>query len=151
MMFQSHVLLGVLLFIVFKGLFFGGNEVVFFFLVMLGSILPDIDSQHSKVNRWSGIFGVVIAFFFKHRGVFHSLPIYLGLFFLMREWIGVYYASGLFLGYLAHIIGDGISKEGVKPFYPFSFFHFRGPMRVGGWLEKIIFVVMFGLIVWQFT
>ncbi len=150
MLFQSHVLLGVIFFLLVRNWFSGGNEIVFFLLVLLGSVLPDIDSSKSRVNKWSGIFGVIVGFAFRHRGIFHSLLFHLLLFFIVRSFFGVYYASGLFLGYLAHLVGDGISKGGVKVFYPFSSYKVRGFMKVGGFVEGLLFVVMFLLILWQF-
>jgi len=139
MLFNTHILLGITLFIVIKDFFKGGNEIVFFLLVLLGSIFPDIDSPNSKINQWSGFIGKIVTLFANHRGVFHSLPLYLILFFLITFFWSKYYASALFIGYLAHIIGDGITRGGVKIFYPFSFFKIRGPVKVGGYFEWVIF------------
>ena len=150
MLFHTHILLGVVLFLLIKDLFVGGNQVLFFFLVLLGSILPDIDSKDSKINRWSGVIGTVVAFFFKHRGLFHSLILHVILFFVVSYFFGTYYASGLMIGYFAHLLGDGFTRGGIAVFYPFSKFKVRGPVRVGGFFEGLIMVALFFLIVWQF-
>ena len=63
MLFQTHILLGVVLFLLSRPLLQEGNEIVFFLLVLLGSILPDIDSRNSKINRWSGAIGIIVVFF----------------------------------------------------------------------------------------
>ncbi len=151
MLFHTHILLGVVVFLLIKDFFHGGNQIIFFFLVLLGSILPDIDERKSKINRWSGILGIVIAFFFKHRGLFHSILFHLGIFFIIYHFFNLYYASGLFIGYLAHVLGDGVTLMGLSLFYPFSNFKVKGPIKVGGFLESIILVVLFVLIVWQFV
>ena len=151
MLFHTHILLGIVIFLLIKDLFHGGNEIIFFLLILLGSILPDIDERKSKINRWSGIIGVVIAFFFKHRGLFHSLILHFGIFLLIYQFFNLYYAIALFMGYLAHIFGDGLTLMGVTIFYPFSDFKIKGPVRVGGFLESIFFVAVFFLIIWQFV
>lgn len=146
MLFYSHLLLGVVLFLATKDFFSGGNQIVFFFLVLLGSIIPDLDEPRSKINQWLGIFGKIIAFFTRHRGILHSLVLYIIVFFVMKHYLGLYYAKGFFLGYIAHILGDIISLRGVELLYPLSSFKIKGPMRVGGLLEWILFGVLFLLI-----
>ena len=120
---------------------------MFFVLVLLGSILPDIDERNSTINRWSGILGKIVSFFFRHRGMFHSLLFAAVVFWVMKTYAGLYYAVGLALGYVAHLVGDAITLMGVQIFYPFSSFRLRGPMKTGGWLEWIIFMVLAVLIV----
>ena len=147
MLFRTHILLGMALFLITKDFFVGGNIVLFLLLVLVGSIFPDIDEPHSKMHQWSGPFGEWVTAWFSHRGLFHALILHLGLFALMGHFVGLYYARGLFLGYVAHIVGDGITPMGVRIFYPFSDFKFRGPIKVGGALEWILFVVLFVLVV----
>jgi inner membrane protein len=147
MLFHTHIILGIVVFLFFESFFSGGNAVVFFFLVLLGSILPDIDEKHSKINRWTGIIGIIIAFFFKHRGLFHSVVLHGSLFVLLWKFFDFYYGAALFLGYFAHLLGDGITRMGVPIFYPFSNWKIRGPVRVGGWMEGVIFFLLFVLIV----
>ena len=151
MLFHTHILLGIVLFILTRTLFGGGNEIIFFLLVLLGAILPDIDSKNSKINRWSGIIGIIATFFAKHRGIFHSVLFHVALLFVLTPLIGVYYASGLFLGYIAHFVGDGVTKAGLAPLYPLSLYKIKGPLRVGGFVEGIILVVLFTWIVFRFV
>jgi len=141
-MFHTHILLGITVFLVANNFFTGGNEIIFFLLVLLGSILPDIDARRSKINQWTGIIGIFIAFFAKHRGLFHSLILHASLMFVITIYWSNYYAWALFLGYIAHIIGDSITKMGVQIFYPFSNFKVRGPLRSGGFTEGIILVCL---------
>lgn len=145
-LFHTHILLGVVVFLFAKEYFTGGNEVIFFLLVLFGSIFPDIDEQNSKINRWSGILGKVIAFFTTHRGIFHSPLLFITLFILLSYLWSSYYAWGLIVGYFTHVLGDGITKMGVQPFYPFSDFKIRGLVKVGGFLEAIIVIVLVVLI-----
>ena len=142
MLFHTHVLLGIVFFLVFGKLLGGGSSVVFFLLVLLGSIFPDIDERRSKMNRYSGFIGLIIAFFFKHRGIFHSL-IFAGVVSLILGYFWqANYAYGFLLGYVAHLVGDGITRMGIKPFYPFSKFKVRGPLKVGGFVEGLILLML---------
>ncbi|MEK6845688.1 MAG: metal-dependent hydrolase, partial [Nanoarchaeota archaeon] len=71
MLFLTHLLLGIASFLLVKE-YLIGNQIIILLLILLGSILPDIDEAHSKINQWGGILGKIIAFFSKHRGMFHS-------------------------------------------------------------------------------
>jgi inner membrane protein len=150
MLFYTHILLGVVLFILTKGILNGGNEIIFFLLLLLGSILPDIDADRSKINQWSGFIGRIISIFVKHRGIFHSIILHLLIFVIVSYFFSVYYAQGLFLGYIAHLIGDGVTLRGVKVFYPFSEFKIKGPIRVGGIFEWLIMGALIVFIAKQF-
>lgn len=147
MLFPTHILLGISIFLVLRDFFSGGNEGIFFLFVLLGSILPDIDAKKSKINRWTGIIGMVVAAISKHRGFFHSLLFYSVLFFVLGYFFNFYYGAALMLGYLAHIIGDGVTLQGVRIFYPFSNFRLRGFVRVGGFTENVILLALFVFII----
>ena len=147
MLFQTHLLLGIVFFLLLKDFFSGGSQIIFFFLVLFGSIFPDIDEAYSKINQWSGFIGRIVTFFSKHRGIFHSIILHLAIFVVVAYFYGVYYGQALFLGFLAHLLGDGITKLGVQVFYPFSKFKIKGPVRVGGWLEGMILLVLIVLVI----
>ena len=137
MLFYTHLLSGVIFFLFFNRFFHGGSEVGFFLLLLLGSILPDIDEAHSKINQWSGALGKFITFFVEHRGIFHSFILAFGLFIAVNLLWSNYYAFALFLGYVAHLTGDALTPLGVQPFYPFSEFRMSGPIKTGSWMEML--------------
>ncbi len=149
-LFYTHLLIGIIVFLLTKDLFSGGSQLVFFFVLLLGSLLPDIDEQRSRINQWSGLIGKVIAFFAKHRGFFHSLLFFVLSFVLVDFFWNFYYATALFLGYLAHLIGDGITRRGVYVFYPFSAFKLKGPLKVGGVMEIMAWLILALLILKEF-
>jgi inner membrane protein len=142
MLFLTHILIGVVMFLLFMPIF-DGSKVVAFALVLLGSILPDIDEKNSKMNQWSGFIGKILVKFVKHRGIFHSLLFHLGLGFLVAWYFGAHFGVALFIGYLAHLVGDGITPMGVRLFYPLSNFKVKGPIRVGSYKEKVIEFALF--------
>ena len=147
MLFHTHLLLGIVAFLLLKDFFTGGNEIVFLTLVLLGSIFPDIDDGKSKMKKASGIIGSIISYLFKHRGIFHSLIFAFGIFVLFIIFWNNYYAFAFFIGYCTHIFGDIITPMGIRIFYPFSNFKIKGPIRVGGIGEWVILFGMFILVI----
>lgn len=150
MLFKNHILLGIISFLIFKDFLHGGNQIIFFSLILLGSIFPDIDERRSKMNQWSGFLGRMVTFFFQHRGIFHSLVLAGVISILMAFYWDSYYALGLFIGYFSHLAGDAVTLAGVRPFYPFSSFHLKGPLRVGGVWEKVVYLLLIVLIIKEF-
>lgn len=147
MLFHTHILLGLIAFLFLENFFSGGSEIIFLFLVLLGSILPDLDREGSKINRWGGIVGIIAAALAKHRGFFHSLLFHFPLFFIVGIFFNHYYASALFLGYLTHVLGDGVTPAGIRLLYPFFEIKINGPLRVGSLGEGMVLVGLFILIV----
>ena len=110
--------------------------------MFLAALLPDIDEQNSKINKWSGILGRLVIKVFKHRGLLHSLLFFGTVSLAMYTWWNQAYGLAFFIGYLAHITADGITPMGVPIFYPFKF-KISGPMRVGTPIETVLTGVMF--------
>ena len=130
-----------------RGFFPAFNTPLFFVTMLLGSLLPDIDERHSKINQWSGIIGKCIAFLSKHRGFFHSL-LFIGMVFGVLVYVGkIYYGWALLLGFVAHLVGDGLTPMGVTIFYPFSAWRIKGPFRTGGVGEIAVMVLLVMVIV----
>ncbi len=148
MLFPTHLLIGIIFFLNTYQFFKGGNLILFFIITMFFSIFPDIDEPNSKINKATGPIGILIAGISKHRGVFHSLPLYLILFGLCTYFWSNYYAWAIIIGYLAHLLGDIITPMGVTPFYPFSTWRMRGLIRAGGLVEGIILICLILIVIW---
>ena len=149
MLFHTHLLIAVAFFLIARLVYPSINSPLFLVILLFGSILPDIDEPKSTINRWSGIIGRFITFFARHRGFFHSLLFITILSGAIYYFLNPKYAIALGLGFLAHLIGDGVTPMGIELFYPFSRFRISGPIKVGGWAEKIIMVLLLLFIVWQ--
>lgn len=149
MLFYTHLLLGVVVFLLVKGRFSAGGG--FFLVLLLGAILPDIDEYKSKINQWSGIIGKIISFLAKHRGIFHSIPLALFLFFVLSSVWNFHYGWALLIGYTTHLVGDGLTPMGVQLFYPFHSFKLKGPIKTGSIYEWIILVGLIVLVVKEFV
>lgn len=83
---------------------------VAFFMLWLGSLMPDIDSKDS-------LFGRYLHLPFQHRTWTHSI------WALILPSIGAFYVPVLrffVIGYILHIALDGVSQAGVCFWYPFK-------------------------------
>ena len=123
------------------------QKYLFLILLLLGSLLPDIDSPYSKLGRKIKPISGVIKFIFGHRGFFHSVIPAILIYVVFRyildmRLIGV----ALLIGYILHLVIDGLTKEGVNYFYPFVKFRMSGFVKTGGMLEWLIFCVLVFLV-----
>lgn len=131
MMFYTHLAFGFLAGLM--GLRFLadiGDVFVFFTIVLVSSVLPDIDYKKSKVGRKTRL-GWLVQWVFGHRGFFHSVfpALFLsGFLYLIGE---VLIGMAVLIGYGAHLFSDGISKNGVYLFYPFTRLKLKGFVRTG--------------------
>lgn len=83
--------------------------------ILIGSLLPDIDHQHSKMGRWVRPFKLG-----EHRTVTHSLLFNVGVFGMTRltDVPGVYW--GMTVGVLSHLLLDVCNPTGIPWFYPWN-------------------------------
>ena len=127
-------------------------------LVIFGSLLPDIDNEKSTLGRY---FRLPL----RHRGLTNSLwaILLLGAVSLFVPLVG-----WVFVGYLTHVLLDGLSTAGWVPFYPLGKYkvinrggvnmvvsdRYSGIYRVGYGMEYVLAVIwvvmMIGLSWWLF-
>jgi len=119
-------------------LFYFVEEPLFFFVALiLGTLLPDLDSFNSKIGK--RFFSRVLVAFTKHRGVMHSLFFMFLIYFVLHFYLPLF-SLGFLVGYSSHLIGDLITKQGLRLFYPFKT-RFHGFMKVGGRIESFLFFI----------
>ncbi|MFH0936356.1 MAG: metal-dependent hydrolase [Candidatus Woesearchaeota archaeon] len=142
MRFKNHLLFGLLLGLLYIKIFNVKHQYFTLFMILLSSIFVDIDLSTSKIGGKTIPISNIINIIFSHRGIIHSAYIPLLLFLVL--YVNGYTSIGIaiLIGYIGHLLLDGLTKEGVHLFYPFL--DFRGFVKVGGLIEKIIFL---GLIV----
>src|SRR3989338_10916817 len=92
----------------------------FFSILLLASILPDIDHAKSKISTKIPIIPLIISLFFKHRGIIHSIYFALLASFFAYYYLGYVYALAMLIGYTSHLIADGLTKSGINFLHPFS-------------------------------
>lgn len=141
---------------IFSGLFIGLilisflntsliESTILVFISIFGSLFPDIDSPKSYLGRKIKI----ISKLSKHRGFFHSVIPLAIIYFLTKYLIGFNFALAFAVGFISHIALDMITKEGIH-FFPLGI-HIRGPVKVGGFLEKLFLLTQILFIILFFT
>ena len=110
-------------------------KIVFFPLVLICALIPDIDSPdsyfgHHKIFR-------PVQFLVQHRGIFHSFSLCLIISILFALFVPIL-ALSFFLGYGSHLIADSFTLEGITPFWPWKRMS-QGVLRTGGKTEWIVF------------
>ena len=141
-MFKTHLVLGLFLGLVSLQFLNVPYKLLFVLLVASFSSLPDIDHPKSKLGRKLFFLSWPISLIFKHRGFFHSIfpPLFLFLFFNYVKLS--FLAFAISIGYISHLIGDAITKEGINFLHPFANLRFQGPITTGGILERLIFFLL---------
>lgn len=113
-------------------------------LAVLGSLLPDVDHENSKINRMMPLTRWIPTLF-KHRGFFHSIFPAIGIWALFHftgyDIIGI----PLAVGYLAHLLSDCLTRMGCNLLYPITTLRIRGPIMTNGAMEYAVFFIMIAL------
>ncbi|MBU0536026.1 MAG: metal-dependent hydrolase [Nanoarchaeota archaeon] len=149
MMFRTHITIGFLAGLLMLPMLTPLNPVLFIFLALVGSAMPDIDHPESEIGRKVKI----VAFLFEHRGFFHSLFATLLFYLLFIYYLGSLrygvYVFAFVIGYFSHILSDSLTREGIMPFHPLSKFRVHGFIRTGKGFEYVLLIVVFMLSMWR--
>ena len=148
MLFKTHLIFGLLAGLYALDFLDINHSFLFMIFVLFASILPDADHDGSRISKEFFPFKL-ISWLFNHRGIVHSVFIagILSGILIFFGYMSIGY--GLLIGYLSHLIIDGLSTNGVMLFYPFSKFKLRGFIKVGGFIENILFFVILGFVLWK--
>jgi len=109
---------------------------LFFPVVLICALLPDIDSPDSYFGHYK--IWRPLQFLVKHRGVFHSLTLCV-LVAALFSFVLPVMALPFFLGYSSHLVADSFTKEGITPFWPLKKTA-NGSLQTGGNVEYGIFL-----------
>ncbi|MAG38187.1 hypothetical protein CMI45_02265 [Candidatus Pacearchaeota archaeon] len=111
------------------------SKALFLIVVLVSSILPDIDSPSSFLGKtW---FGKPISDLSTHRGIFHSYTFCI-LVSLLFAFFYPILAFPFFLGYGFHLFADSFTPRGIKPFWPIKQVS-SGKVTTGGRIEDVLF------------
>lgn len=133
-MIRTHIAINLLFLLLFLG--HVSNKLVFIPVVLIATILPDIDTGFSTVGKLKT--SRIIQYFVKHRGVFHSFSFCILVSLIFAFFIPVL-AFPFFLGYSLHLFADSFTLEGIKPFWP-SKKSLSWKLRTGSLFETSLFV-----------
>jgi inner membrane protein len=120
------------------------NKLIFLAIAVFASLLPDIDHEESYINHKLSILKP-LSYFFKHRGILHTIWIPLAAWLILWLGFGINYGSAVFIGYFAHLFSDGLTKNGVNIIHPLSQVRFQGFIQTGGVFEVVVFIFVLAL------
>ena len=145
MLFKTHLAFGLLAGLFILPYISVSNKFIFLSLVVLASLIPDIDKPNSKISRKIPVIPRILSIFARHRGIFHSVFIALLIFGVFWYFIDKTYGLALFAGYLSHLLIDGFTKQGVNLLHPVSQLRIAGPIETGKSMEYILLIIIIGL------
>jgi inner membrane protein len=146
MMARSHVVVGVATWIAAAPtLHIQPLDPIYLGLVVVGSLLPDIDHPKSWVGRRTRPISTAIAATFSHRGITHSAIAVIGLTTLLLH-AGYRRAgvSALIVGYLSHLAADMLTPQGLRLAWPLRRTWGLPLCRTDSAMEPVIVTVMAG-------
>lgn len=138
MIYRTHLAFGLLVGL-FALPFSSISSFLFLGLVLLGSLLPDIDHENSKINSKLRV-TKIIGHLFKHRGIFHTIFFAVLLPGLVWYFAGHGYGLALFVGYMSHLVIDGFTKAGINFLHPIANLRLMGFIETGTMAETLLFV-----------
>lgn len=147
MMFLTHLAFGILMgLLVIKFNFLNiNNNILFLITTSISSIIPDIDIATSFVSKKTSPATYAISYFFKHRGIIHSIIIPI-IIFIITYTANREIALAILLGYSSHIVLDSLTKEGIRPFSPITEYKIKGIIKSAGLADFMILIFLIILI-----
>lgn len=130
----THIAMGVYWYLLLERLFQPQDTLMLGLLILLGSLLPDIDLATSTLGKRAKLIGGV----FKHRGFIHTVFLAalfsVFVFALSNDWL---YVAGFGGAYFFHLLLDAFTPAGIKPlwFGP----KLRGVVRTGKAIDWFLF------------
>jgi membrane-bound metal-dependent hydrolase YbcI (DUF457 family) len=89
----------------------------------LGSVLPDVDSKNSMINKL--IHSYSNNRYLKHRGIMHSLTVPLIIYLVYFAFLRNNLILPFIVGYISHLFLDMLTPLGVPLLAPFANKHFK--------------------------
>lgn len=139
----THLVAGLVLAAIITEFFTFQKPLLAIILILVGSLIPDIDEKTSILGRKFRIIGSVS----KHRTFFHGILFLVVCVAALSLIVELKYVLAFTAGFTSHILLDALTPAGVRPFWP-SPLKIKGFIRVGSVLEKILFLLLVGIFVW---
>jgi len=133
MLLKTHLIFGLLTALLFIDKV--SYKATFFVVVLIASILPDVDSMSSFLGRFKILRPLQWAV--GHRGFLHSFS-FMVLISLLFAFFIPRLAFPFFIGYGIHLIADSFTVDGIQPWWP-SKEKMAGKIRTGGIVEQGLF------------
>ena len=146
MLAKTHLAFGIFIGLILAPFLNTGSIWIFMGLVMIGSLLPDIDQPNSTISNKIPILPRIINLLSKHRGIFHSVFFALIAFIISIYLIDKVYASAIFIGYFSHLLSDGMTKNGINFLHPVANLKLSGFIETGTTAELLLFIGLIAMI-----
>ena len=134
MLLRTHLAIVVFIIILFVREI--NNKLVFIFVALIATMLPDIDTAFSTLGRQKKF--RLFQFFVRHRGFIHSFTFCILVSLLLAVFLPVV-SLGFFIGYGTHLFVDSFTIEGIKPFWPYGR-KSSWRIKVGSLVESSLFL-----------
>ena len=146
MLVKTHLIIALTLVLIIMP--FIDDKLLFSFVLIISSLIPDIDTKESYLGK--NTFFRPLQFFIKHRSIMHSLAFGICISIIIYLVFPIV-SYGFFIGFMSHIFADSLTKEGVFILWPYKK-RFNGMIKTGGYIEKIIFLslVIFDALILSF-
>lgn len=130
---KTHLAIGISLALYF--LPFVKNKLFFIPVVLIASLLPDVDSISSNIGRRR--FLPPVQTILRHRGPLHSYTICIVISLIFASYAPIL-ALPFFLGYSFHLLADSFTVSGIRPFWPLKY-QTSGIVRTGSLIDRTVF------------
>lgn len=135
MLLKTHIALSVFFILLLWGSVTG--RTAFAVIMLLATLIPDIDSASSLINKKIRPFDIISNLLFKHRGALHSITLCIILTIILALF-SQKLALPFFIGYSIHLLADSFTVTGIRAFWP-SKKVIKWIIRTGGLTERIVF------------
>jgi len=147
MIWRTHLAFGFLSGLLLMPFINMGNKYIFFGVVLIGALLPDIDSPNSKISSKIPIIPRLLNIFTKHRGILHTLLFAFIISGVVWLFVSYIYAAALLIGYISHLVIDGFTMAGINFLHPVVKLHLSGFIETGTFSEILLFILFLVLII----
>ena len=135
MLLRTHLALVVFVIILFVQ--YVNNKLLFIFIALIATMLPDIDTSFSTIGKFKGF--RFFQFFVRHRGFIHSFTFCILISLLLAVFWPVI-SLAFFIGYGSHLFMDSFTVEGIQPFWPYKK-KSSWRLRTGSLIETSLFLI----------
>jgi len=132
---RTHLAVGVFAILLF--IQYVNNKLLFVFVALLATLLPDIDTAFSSVGKHKGF--RFLQFFVAHRGPIHSFTFCIVVSFILALYFPAA-SLAFFLGYGVHLFVDSFTPEGIVPFWPYPK-KSTWRLKTGSLVESSLFLI----------
>ena len=146
MLAKSHLAFGFLSALIAMPFLNIESKIIFTSLVLLGALLPDIDQPKSTISSYIPIMPRLMSMFIKHRGIFHSIFFAVLIPYAVAYFTIPAYGIAIFIGYISHLLIDGITKQGINFLNPIAKLKISGFITTGTISEIVILLLIISLI-----